>query len=60
MRRDKWQGVGVAESWLDHTEDLGITVKTLVSPLSYMGAEAEECWSRVRTGSDFILKVSLA
>lgn len=52
--------MGVAESGLDQTGDLEITVKTLVSPLSHMGAEAEECWVRVRTGSDFILKVSLA
>lgn len=43
--REVARGLGGAGTGLDHTGDLGITVKTLVSPLSHMGTEAEECWS---------------
>lgn len=35
-------GAGVAESGLDHTEVLGLTVRILASPLSQLGVEAGE------------------
>ena len=51
----------VAGTGLDHTGGLGIIAKPLASPLSQGGAKARECLNRrVGTGSDFILKVSLA
>ena len=47
-------GAGVAESGLDHTEVLGLTIRILASPLSQLGVEPGESLSSGESEKDMI------